>query len=93
MAVRQSWSGTQDSHRGSSSVCTVKENGLDHAGEDLGNMNAHDLRDHLWEVDMRLQSLRLYEQVVGELVQLPHNLEDEERDGREEDVVLWIRLG
>ena len=37
-------------------------------------MNAHDLRDHLWEVDARLQGLGLDEQVVGELVQLPHNL-------------------
>lgn len=59
---------THDSHRDSSSVCTVKKNGFDHTGEDLGHVNAHDLRDHLREVDLHLQSLRLYEQIVGELV-------------------------
>lgn len=68
VAICQSLSGTHDSHRDSSSVCTVKKNGFDHTGEDLGHVNAHDLRDHLREVDLRLQSLRLYEQVVGELV-------------------------
>lgn len=68
MAVCQSLSGTHDSHRDSSSVCTVKKNGFDHAGEDLGHVNAHYLRDHLREVDVRLQSLRLYEQIIGELV-------------------------
>lgn len=46
----------------------MKKNGFDHAGEDLGHVNAHYLRDHLREVDVRLQSLRLYEQIIGELV-------------------------
>lgn len=52
----------------------MEQDGLDHAGEDLGHMNAHNLRDHLWEVDTGLQRLSLDEQIVGELVQLPHNL-------------------
>lgn len=68
MAVCQSLSGTHNSHRDPSSVSTMKKNGFDHAGEDLGHVNAHNLRDHLREVDVRLQSLCLYEQIVGELV-------------------------
>lgn len=38
-------------------------------------MDAHDLRDHLREVDARLQRLGLDEQIVGELVELPHDLQ------------------
>lgn len=36
-------------------VCVVKQDGLNHARQDLGHMVAHDLRDHLGEVDARLQ--------------------------------------
>lgn len=48
--------------------CIVEKDGFHHAGEDLGHMNAHNLRDHLWEVDMCVQGLSLDEQVIGELV-------------------------
>lgn len=67
----------------------MKKDGFDHAGEDLGYVNAHNLRDHLWEIDVSLQSLCLYEQIVGELVQLSHNLSKgkSERVG-EEDVTF-----
>lgn len=85
MAVCQGLSGTHNNLRDPFSVYTVKENGFDHAGEDLGYVNAHNLRDHFREVDVRLQSLCLNEQIVGELVQLPHNLskEKQERVGEE----------
>lgn len=46
-------------------------------------MDAHDLRDHLREVDARLQRLSLDEQIVGELVELPHDLEGGGRGKRE----------
>lgn len=48
-------------------------------------MNAHNLRDHLREVDARLQGLSLDEQIVGELVQLPHNLRRRGRGERGRD--------
>lgn len=57
----------------------VEQDGFDQAGQDLGHVNAHNLRDHLWEVDARLQGLSLDEQVIGELVQLPHNLRQRDR--------------
>lgn len=53
----------------------MEQDGFNHAREDLGHMDAHDLRDHLREVDARLQRLSLDEQIVGELVELPHDLE------------------
>lgn len=59
---------THTSHREPSSVCTMKKNRFDHAGEDLGHVDVHNLRDHFWEVDVRLQSFCLHEQIVGELV-------------------------
>lgn len=60
-------------------------------------MDAHDLRDHLREVDARLQRLSLDEQIVGELVELPHDLEGGGRDKREHtrsvinnQKVMWL---
>lgn len=52
----------------------MEKDGLDHAREDLGHVDADDLRDHLGEVDTHLQGLGLDEEIVGELVQLPDNL-------------------
>lgn len=63
----------------------VEQDGLNHAREDLGHMDAHDLRDHLREVDARLQRLSLDEQIVGELVELPHDLQGGGRDERERE--------
>lgn len=57
----------------------VEEDGLDHAWEDLGHMDADNLRDHLGEVDTRLQGLSLDEEIIGELVQFPHNLRREKK--------------
>ena len=54
----------------------MEQNGFDHAREDLGNVDAHYLRDHLGEADTVLQRLRLNEEVVGELVELPDDLEE-----------------
>lgn len=68
MAACQSLSGTHTSHRDPSSVCTMKKNRFDHAGEDLGHVDVYNLRDHFREVDVRLQSFCLHEQIVGELV-------------------------
>lgn len=68
MAVCQNLSGTHNSHGDPSSVCTMKKNGFDHAREDLGHVYTHNLCDHFREVDVRLQRLRLYEQIVGELM-------------------------
>ena len=56
----------------------MEKNGLDHAGEDLRHVDAHDLRDHLGEADAVLQRLRLHEEIVGELVELPDDLEEQE---------------
>lgn len=61
-------SDTQDNHRDSSLGRVVEKDGPDHAREDLGHMDAHNLRDHLWEVDVRLQRPSVDEQIVGELV-------------------------
>ena len=52
----------------------MEKDGLDHAREDLGHMDADNLRDHFWEVDAHLQGLSLDEEIIGELVQLSHNL-------------------
>lgn len=57
----------------------VEKDGLDHAREDLGHVDADDLRDHLGEVDTHLQGLGLDEEIIGELVQLPDNLRSGER--------------
>lgn len=51
----------------------VEQDRLDHPGKDFGNVDAHDLGYHLWEVDTGLQRLGLDEQVIRELVQLFHN--------------------
>lgn len=51
----------------------VEKDGLDHARQDLRHVNADDLRDHLREVDAHLQGLSLDEEVVSELMQVPHN--------------------
>ena len=67
-------------HSDSSLGGIVEKYGLDHAWEDLGHVNAHNLWDHLWKVDPRLQGLGLDEQIIGELVQLPHNLWMRERE-------------
>lgn len=42
-------------------------------------MDADNLRDHLGEVDTRLQGLSLDEEIIGELVQFPHNLRREKK--------------
>lgn len=73
----------------------VEQDGLNHAREDFGHMDAHDLRDHLREVDARLQRLSLDEQLVGELVELPHDLQGGGRDERARSVinnqkVMWL---
>lgn len=52
----------------------MEKDGLHHARQDLGHVNADDLGDHLWEVHARLQGLGLDEKIVGELVQLPDDL-------------------
>lgn len=52
----------------------VEKDGLDHARQNLRHVNADDLRDHLREVDAHLQGLSLDEEVVGELMQVSHNL-------------------
>lgn len=62
-------------------MCVVKQDGLDHAWEDLGHVVAHDLRDHLGEVDARLQWLGPDEQVVGELMEFAYHLREVERGG------------
>lgn len=64
----------RDDPRDSSLGRVVEKDGLDHAGQDLGHVDAHDLRDHLREVDAGLQGLGLDEEIVGELVELPHDL-------------------
>lgn len=43
-------------------------------------MNTDNLRDHLGEVDTRLQGLSLDEEIIGELVQFPHNLRRKDRE-------------
>lgn len=84
----QSSTDNQEIQREWSSVRAVEEDGLDHTWEDLGHMNAHDLRDHLWEVHACLQRLSLYKQIIGELVQLPHNLRTTTRGEPERKTVL-----
>lgn len=61
----------------------MEKDGLDHAGEDLGHVDADNLGDHLWEVDPRLEGLSLQEQIISELVQLPHNLRRKSEKRRE----------
>lgn len=61
----------------------MEKDGLDHAGEDLGHVDADNLGDHLWEVDPRLEGLSLQEQIISELVQLPHNLSRKSEKRRE----------
>ena len=61
----------------------VEQNGLHHAREDLRHVHAHDLRDHLGEADAVLQGLCLHEEVVGELVELPDDLEERGTQERE----------
>lgn len=46
----------------------MEKDGLDHPREDFGHVDAHNLRDHLWEADMHMHGLSLDEQIVGELV-------------------------
>lgn len=61
----------------------MEQDGLDHAREDLRHVNADDLGDHLREVDAHLQGLSLDEEVVGELVQLSHDLRWRREQGGE----------
>ena len=98
MTVLQRCGDTRHAVRGASSGRVVKKDGLDHARENLGHVDAHDLRDHLWEVDVRLQGLSLDEQIVGELVQLLHDLrttgrEERVRERERERRIMMIWVG
>lgn len=63
----------------------MEQDGLDHAGENLGHVDTHDLRNHLWEADAILQRLSLHEKIIGELMKLPDNLQAEGRGGTKQN--------